>query len=49
MSKLKELIQELCPSGVEYQKLGDFVSIYTGTQFNKRDMNVEGNYPVIMV
>lgn len=47
MSKLKELIQELCPSGVEYQKLGDFVSIYTGTQFNKRDMNVEGNYPVI--
>lgn len=47
MSKLKELIDKLCPSGVEYKKLGDCISIYTGTQFNKRDMNVEGNYPVI--
>lgn len=47
MSKLRELIDKYCPDGIEYKNLGDFISIYTGTQFNKRDMNVEGNYPVI--
>ena len=47
MSKLKELIDKLCPDGVEYKKLGEFILIYTGTQFNKRDMNNIGTYPVI--
>lgn len=47
MSKLQELTQELCPNGVEYKKMGDMISIYTGTQFNKRDMSTEGRYPVI--
>ena len=47
MSKLKELIDRLCPDGVEYVKLGDYIQIYTGSQFNKRDMNDSGSYPVI--
>ncbi len=47
MSKLKELIARLCPEGVEFEKLGQFIDIYTGEQFNKRDMNTEGSYPVI--
>lgn len=47
MSKLKELIDRLCPDGVEYKPLDEFIEIYTGEQFNKRDMNLEGSYPVI--
>lgn len=47
MSKLKELIDRLCPNGVEYNNLGNYIEIYTGNQFNKRDMNSEGSYPVI--
>lgn len=47
MSKLKELIDRLCPNGVEYLKLDPYIEIYTGEQFNKRDMNAEGSYPVI--
>ena len=30
MSKLQELIQKLCPNGVEYKKQGDFCEIKTG-------------------
>ena len=47
MSKLKELIRELCPDGVEYKKLGECIEIYTGIQFNKRDMSEVGTYPVL--
>ena len=47
MSKLKELIDKYCPNGVEYKQLGGIISIYTGTQFNKRDMSDVGTYPVI--
>lgn len=47
MSKLQELIKQHCPNGVEYKKLGELISIYTGVQFNKRDMNEQGMYPVI--
>ena len=47
MSKLQELIRELCPDGVEYKKLGDCIEIYTGIQFNKRDMSEVGTYPVL--
>lgn len=48
MSKLQELIQRLCPNGVEYKKLGDKeVSIMQrGTSLTKKDA-VEGEYPVI--
>ncbi len=47
MSRLEELIQELCPDGVEYKNLSDICIISKGTQFNKSNMNDEGTYPVI--
>ena len=30
MSRLRELMKELCPDGVEYKKLGEFLSRHTG-------------------
>lgn len=47
MSKLEQLINELCPNGVEWKTLENYIDIYTGSQFNKRDMKLTGLYPVI--
>ena len=47
MSKLEELIQKLCPNGVEYRTVGDICNICRGIVMSKdfiRD-NV-GAYPV---
>ncbi len=38
MSKLEELIKELCPDGVEYKPLGEVCEIGKGIQFNKANM-----------
>ena len=37
MSKLDDLIKQLCPGGVEYKKLGDFASVIRGGNFQKKD------------
>ncbi len=37
MSKLEELIQELCPNGVEYKTLGEIATIARGGNFQKKD------------
>ena len=42
MSKLDELIRELCPDGVEYKKLGDIATISRGGNFQKKDFLTEG-------
>ena len=47
MSKLDELIAELCPDGVEFLPLKLVCDISKGVQFNKSNMNDEGTYPVI--
>ena len=47
MSKLDELINELCPDGVEYKTLNTICTISKGIQFNKRNMNSVGTFPVI--
>ena len=47
MSKLQELIDRLCPGGVPFKPFSDFISLETGDQFNKRDMNEKGTYPVL--
>lgn len=47
MSKLQELIQKLCPDRVEYSSLGKYIDIYTGIQFNKKNMSEVGTYPVL--
>ena len=46
MSKLEELINELCPDGVEYKMLGDFANITRGGNFQKKDF-VETGVPCI--
>lgn len=47
MSKLKGLIQERCPNGVKYMKLGDFCEIKTGKGITKSDATLGGAYPII--
>ena len=37
MSKLKELLKELCPNGVEYKKIGEIATISRGGNFQKKD------------
>ena len=37
MSRLEELIQELCPDGVEYRRLGDVATISRDGSFQKKD------------
>jgi len=46
MSKLDELIAELCPDGVEYMPVGELCSIQTGSQINKENFKNVGEYPV---
>lgn len=47
MNKLKELINKLCPNGVEHKKLGELIIIEKGKQLNKTLLSSNGKYPVI--
>ena len=42
MSKLDEMIRNLCPDGVEYKKLGEIATISRGGNFQKKDFLTEG-------
>lgn len=42
VSKLDELLRELCPDGVEYKKLGEIATISRGGNFQKKDFLTEG-------
>lgn len=42
MSRLEELIQQLCPDGVEYKKLGEIATISRGGNLQKKDFCLEG-------
>lgn len=46
MSKLDELIRELCPDGVEYKKLSDTTSIARGVRVIRSQLVENGKYPV---
>ena len=46
MSKLDELMKELCPDGVEYKKLGDAVSIERGKRVVKSQLSESKGFPV---
>ena len=39
MSRLEELIQQLCPDGVEYKELGEVATVSRGGNFQKRIMS----------
>ena len=43
MSRLKELIEELCPNGVEFKKLGELGIFYGGLTGKSKDDFREGN------
>ena len=47
MSKLNDLITQLCPDGVPYKKLGEIAVIKKGTQLNKSMLLDDGKYPVL--
>lgn len=47
MNKLEELIEKLCPNGVEYKKLGEFCEIKTGAGITKKDTVENGKYKII--
>ncbi len=48
MRRVSELIQEYCPNGVEFKKLGEIVTIKTGKTVNKGYIAQNpGKYPVI--
>ncbi len=46
MSKLDDLINKLCPDGVEFKKLGSFATVIRGGSFQKKDF-VESGKPCI--
>ncbi len=48
MSKLQELIKELCPDGVEHKELGSFATILRGGNFQKK-IFVKMEYPVFIM
>lgn len=46
MKNLETLIQELCPDGVEFVKLGDVCEIKTGKGITQKDCSESDKYPV---
>ncbi|MGM9767422.1 MAG: restriction endonuclease subunit S [Candidatus Cryptobacteroides sp.] len=47
MSEISDMIQRLCPDGVEYRKLGEICEIKTGKGITQKDCSDDGKYPVI--
>ncbi|MBR6144011.1 MAG: restriction endonuclease subunit S [Treponema sp.] len=46
MSKLDELIKELCPNGVEYKTLGEVATINRGVRVTRDMLQIDGKIPV---
>ena len=46
MSNLEELIEKLCPDGVEYKYLADAVTIKHGVRLIKKELKDNAKYPV---
>ena len=46
MSKLRELIQKLCPNGVEYKSIQETVGVNRGRRLTKSQLSVDGKYEV---
>ncbi|MGE9833897.1 restriction endonuclease subunit S [Streptococcus orisratti] len=48
MTKIEEMLAELCPNGVEWKELGEVCVVKTGQQINKTFIqNNLGRYPVV--
>lgn len=46
MKNLETLINELCPEGVEFVKLGDVCEVQRGKRLTKKQLSDQDNYPV---
>ena len=46
MSKIGEMIQELCPDGVEYKILGDLIRYEQPTRYIVKKANYNQNYTI---
>ena len=46
MSRIDELIEKLCPNGVDYKELGAIAIITIGEFVHKNKQNPNGKYPV---
>jgi type I restriction enzyme S subunit len=46
MSEIREMIQELCPDGVEFKKLGEIGRFIRGNGLQKKDFTEDG-FPCI--
>ena len=46
MMKLQQLIQDMCPNGVEFKKLGEVCNINRGVRVVKSELETQGLYPV---
>ena len=46
MNRIERMLQELCPEGVEYKKLGEVSNITIGEFVHKNKQNLNGKYPV---
>ena len=46
MSRIQELIKELCPKGVEYKKLEEICTFKRGQSITMKQLS-EGHYPVV--
>ncbi|MDM8541082.1 restriction endonuclease subunit S [Desulfococcaceae bacterium HSG9] len=45
MNKIEQLIEELCPQGVEFKTLGEVIKLKKGKQLNKEFLSENGLYP----
>ena len=46
MSKIDELMAKLCPEGVEFRKLGEYLKVTIGEFVHKNKQSLDGKYPV---
>ena len=45
MNKVEELIEQLCPEGVEFKKLREVIKLEKGKQLNKELLSELGEFP----
>ncbi|MCL2847847.1 MAG: restriction endonuclease subunit S [Firmicutes bacterium] len=46
MNKIEKLIEELCPNGVEFKKLGDIAKVLRGKRLVRSELSEDEEYPV---
>ncbi|MBD5159969.1 MAG: restriction endonuclease subunit S, partial [Ruminococcus sp.] len=46
MSKLNDLINKLCPDGVEYVKIGNIATVSRGIRVVRKQLKKDGEIPV---